>query len=83
MTDTTVSEPAQPSRVQIDPMAADGEARNEFYRNRRLLLENEVACLRAVNASQSEQLDAMRAELEARNHDIEAMQVAQKPKRSV
>lgn len=70
MTDTTVSEPAQPSRVQIDPMAADGEAMalNEFYRNRCLLLANEVAGLRAVNASQSEQL--------------EDMQVAQKPKRS-
>ena len=68
MTDTTVSEPAQHSRVQIDTMAAAGEARNEFYRNRRLLLANEVSGLRAVNASQSEQL--------------EAMQVAQKPKRS-
>ena len=68
MTDTTVSEPAQPSRVQIDPMAAAGEARNEFYRNRRLLLANEVAGLRAVNARQSEQL--------------EAMHVAQNPKRS-
>lgn len=75
MTKSTVETPAQdtrapmhpiansqPSRVTIDPVAAAGEyaALNEFYRNRNLLLANEISSLRAQN-------DALIAELAKRD----------------
>ncbi len=65
MTDTTVETPAQPSRVQIDPMAAATEAMalNEFYKNRNLLLANEVAGLRA-------QVDTLVGEIASRDAAI-------------
>jgi len=81
MTDTTVNEPAKPTHVQIDPMAAASEAMalNEFYKNRTLLLANEIAGMRAQMAILKAQNEAFRTELEQRNNDLEA---AQKPKRS-
>jgi deoxyadenosine/deoxycytidine kinase len=81
MTETTVSEPAKPSHVQIDPMAAASEAMalNEFYKNRCLLLANEIAGMRAQMAILEAQSEAFRTELEQRNKDLEA---AQKAKRS-
>ncbi|WP_245414797.1 hypothetical protein [Brucella oryzae] len=88
MTDTTVNEPAKPTHVQIDPMAAAGEAMalNEFYRQRTLLLANEVAALRsqleAANAATVEaenanemtirELDGLRAEREVIFADLSA-----------
>ncbi|QGA55843.1 hypothetical protein [Brucella sp. 2280] len=81
MTDTAVNEPAQLSRVQIDPMAAAGEAMalNEFYKNRVLILANEIAGMRAQMSILEAQNEAFRTELEQRNKDLEA---AQKTKRS-
>lgn len=80
MTDTTVNEPAKPTHVQIDPMAAASEyaALNEFLRNRCLLLANQIAALTsqldAANAATVEaenaketinrELDGLRAERE-------------------
>lgn len=88
MTETTVDKPAQPSHVQIDPMAAAGEAMalNEFYRQRTLLLANEVALLRgqletahaatveAENAKEmtARELDGLRAEREVIFADLSA-----------
>lgn len=88
MTDTTVNEPAKPTHVQIDPMAAAGEAMalNEFYRQRTLLLANEVALLRgqlvaahaatveAENAKEmiNRELDGLRAEREVIFADLSA-----------
>ena len=67
MTDTTVHEPAQPSRVQIDPMAAAGEyaAMNDWLKNRCLLLANELAQMRNHAAALEQQLAEVRAELAA------------------
>jgi len=81
MTETTVDKPVQPSHVQIDPMAAASEAMalNEFYKNRNLLLANEIAGMRAQMAILEAQNEAFRIELEQRNKDLEA---AQKSKRS-
>ncbi|WP_025199130.1 hypothetical protein [Brucella sp. BO2] len=81
MTDTAVNEPAQLSRVQIDPMAAAGEAMalNEFYKNRVLILANEIAGMRAQMSILEAQNEAFRTELEQRNKDLEA---AQKTKRN-
>ena len=81
MTDTTVTEPAKPSHVQIDPMAAASEAMalNEFYKNRNLLLANEIAGMRAQMSILEAQNEAFRTELEQRSNDLEA---AQKTKRS-
>ena len=81
MTDTTVNEPAKPSHVQIDPMAAASEAMalNEFYKNRNLLLANELVGMRAQMAILEAQNEAFRTELEQRSNDLEA---AQKTKRS-
>jgi len=81
MTETTVNEPAKPTHVQIDPMAAASEAMalNEFYKNRNLLLANEIAGMRAQMAILEAQNEAFRTELEQRNKDLEA---AQKNKRS-
>lgn len=81
MTDTTVNEPAKPTHVQIDPMAAASEAMalNEFLRNRCLLLANEIAGMRAQVSILEAQNEAFRTELEQRNKDLEA---AQKTKRS-
>lgn len=81
MTETTVDKPAQPSHVQIDPMAAASEAMalNEFYKNRNLLLANEIAGMRMQISMLETQCDAFRQELEQRNNDLEA---AQKTKRS-
>lgn len=80
MTETTVDKPAQPSHVQIDPMAAASEAMalNEFYRQRALLLANQIAILtrqlEVANAATVEaenskemtarELDGLRAERE-------------------
>ncbi|WP_176038779.1 hypothetical protein [Brucella tritici] len=82
MTETTVNEPAKPTHVQIDPMAAASEAMalNEFYKNRNLLLANEITGMRAQMSILEAQNEAFRAELEQRNKDLEA---AQKIKRSV
>ncbi|WP_247996680.1 hypothetical protein [Brucella tritici] len=82
MTDTTVSEPAKPTHVQIDPMAAASEyaALNDFLRNRCLLLANEIAGMRAQMSILEAQNEAFSIELEQRNKDLEA---AQKTKRSV
>lgn len=81
MTETAVDKPAQPSHVQIDPMAAAGEAMalNEFYKNRNLLLANEIAGMRMQISMLETQCEAFRQELEQRNNDLEA---AQKTKRS-
>lgn len=81
MTETTVSEPAKPTHVQIDPMAAASEAMalNEFYKNRTLLLANEIAGMRMQISMLEAQNEAFRTELEQRNKDLEA---AQKTKRS-
>lgn len=81
MTEMTVDKPAQPSHVQIDPMAAASEAMalNEFYKNRNLLLANEIAGMRMQISMLETQCDAFRQELEQRNNDLEA---AQKTKRS-
>lgn len=81
MTETTVDKPAQPSHVQIDPMAAASEAMalNDFYKNRNLLLANEIAGMRMQISMLETQCEAFRQELERRNEDLE---VAQKPKRS-
>ncbi len=81
MTDTTANEPAKPTHVQIDPMAAAGEAMalNEFYKNRTLLLANEIAGMRMQISMLETQCEAFRTELEQRNKDLEA---AQKTKRS-
>jgi len=81
MTETTVDKPAQPSHVQIDPMAAASEAMalNEFYKNRNLLLANEIAGMRMQISMLETQCEAFRQELEQRNNDLEA---AQKTKRS-
>ena len=68
MTDTTVHEPAREgARVQIDPMAAAGEyaALNEFYKNRCLLLANELAQMRNHAATLEQHLAEVRAELDA------------------
>lgn len=88
MTETTVSEPAKPSHVQIDPMAAASEAMalNEFYRQRALLLANQIAVLtrqleaahaatvEAENAKEmtSRELDGLRAEREVIFTDLSA-----------
>lgn len=58
MTDTTVNEPAKPTHVQIDPMAAASEAMalNEFYKNRLLLQANTILEL-------SRTIDQLRAQL--------------------
>lgn len=81
MTETTVNEPAKPTHVQIDPMAAAGEyaALNAYYRDRNLVLANELAGMRAQMAILEAQNEAFRTELEQRNKDLEA---AQKTKRS-
>ncbi|WP_043062382.1 hypothetical protein [Brucella anthropi] len=81
MTDTTVSEPAKPTHVQIDPMAAAGEyaALNAYYRDRNLVLANEIAGLRSHSTMLEAQIENLRIELEQRNKDLEA---AQKTKRS-
>ncbi|TWH03354.1 hypothetical protein L614_001300001230 [Ochrobactrum sp. J50] len=81
MTDTTVNEPAKPTHVQIDPMAAAGEyaALNAYYRDRNLVLANEIAGLRSHSAMLEAQIENLRTELEQRNKDLEA---AQKTKRS-
>ena len=81
MTETTVDKPAQPSHVQIDPMAAANEAMalNDFYNNRNLLLANEIAGMRIQISMLETQCEAFRTELEQRNNDLEA---AQKTKRS-
>lgn len=81
MTETTVNEPAKPTHVQIDPMAAASEAMalNEFYKNRTLLLANEIAGMRAQMSILEAQNEAFRTELEQRNKDLEA---AQKMKRN-
>lgn len=81
MTEKTVDKPAQPSHVQIDPMAAASEAMalNEFYKNRNLLLANEIAGMRMQISMLETQCEAFRQELEQRNNDLEA---AQKTKRS-
>ena len=81
MTETTVDKPAQPSHVQIDPMAAASEAMalNEFYKNRNLLLANEIAGMRMQISMLETQCEAFRQELEQRNNDLEA---AQNTKRS-
>lgn len=81
MTDTTVSEPAKPTHVQIDPMAAAGEyaALNAYYRDRNLVLANELAVQRSHSAMLEAQIENLRTELEQRNKDLEA---AQKTKRS-
>jgi len=81
MTDTTVNEPAKPTHVQIDPMAAASEAMalNDYYKNRTLLLANEIAGMRAQMSILEAQNEAYRTELEQRNKDLEA---AQKMKRS-
>lgn len=81
MTETTVDKPAQPSHVQIDPMAAASEAMalNDFYKNRNLLLANEIAGMRMQISMLETQCEAFRTELEQRNKDLEA---AQKTKRS-
>lgn len=82
MADTTVNEPAKPTHVQIDPMAAAGEyaALNAYYRDRNLVLANEIAGLRSHSAMLEAQIENLRIELEQRNKDLEA---AQKTKRSV
>jgi len=74
MTDTTVNEPAKPTHVQIDPMAAASEAMalNDYYKNRCLLLANEIAGMRAQMAILEAQNEAFRTELERRNKDLEA-----------
>lgn len=76
MTETTVDKPAQPSQVQIDPMAAASEAMalNEFYKNRNLLLANEIAGNRMQISMLETQCEAFRQELEQRNNDLEAAQ---------
>ncbi|KAB2792610.1 hypothetical protein F9K96_05595 [Brucella anthropi] len=81
MTDTTVNEPAKPTHVQIDPMAAAGEyaALNAYYRDRNLVLANELAVQRGHSAMLEAQIENLRTELEQRNKDLEA---AQKTKRS-
>lgn len=81
MTDTTVNEPAKPTHVQIDPMAAAGEyaALNAYYRDRNLVLANELAVQRSHSAMLEAQIENLRTELEQRNKDLEA---AQKTKRS-
>lgn len=81
MTDTTVNEPAKPSHVQIDPMAAASEAMalNEYLKNRNLLLANELVGMRAQMSILEAQNEAFCTELEQRNKDLEA---AQKTKRS-
>jgi len=81
MTETTVNEPAKPTHVQIDPMAAAGEyaALNAYYRDRNLVLANELAVQRSHSAMLEAQIENLRTELEQRNKDLEA---AQKTKRS-
>lgn len=81
MTDTTVNEPAKPTHVQIDPMAAASEAMalNDYYKNRTLLLANEIAGMRMQISMLEAQNEAFRTELEQRNKDLEA---SQKTKRS-
>lgn len=81
MTDTTVNEPAKPTHVQIDPMAAAGEyaALNAYYRDRNLVLANELAVQRSHSAMLEAQIENLRTELEQRNKDLEA---AQKTKRN-
>lgn len=74
MTDTTVNEPAKPTHVQIDPMAAASEAMalNEYLKNRNLLLANELVGMRAQMSILEAQNEAFRTELEQRNKDLEA-----------
>lgn len=74
MTDTTVSEPAKPTHVQIDPMAAASEyaALNDFLRNRCLLLANELVGVRAQMSILEAQNEAFSMELKQRNKDLEA-----------
>ncbi|MDH0126690.1 hypothetical protein N7376_22190 [Brucella intermedia GD04153] len=74
MTDTTVNEPAKPTHVQIDPMAAAGEyaALNAYYRDRNLVLANELAVQRSHSAMLEAQIENLRTELEQRNKDLEA-----------
>lgn len=81
MTDTTVNEPAKPTHVQIDPMAAAGEyaALNAYYRDRNLVLANELAVQRSHSAMLEAQIENLRTELEQRNKELET---AQKTKRS-
>lgn len=81
MTDTTANEPAKPTHVQIDPMAAASEAMalNDYYKNRTLLLANEIAGMRMQISMLEAQNEAFRTELEQRNKDFEA---AQKMKRN-
>jgi hypothetical protein len=81
MTDTTVNEPAKPTHVQIDPMAAASEyaALNAYYRDRNLVLANELAVQRSHSAMLEAQIENLRTELEQRNKDLEA---AQKMKRN-
>lgn len=81
MTDTTVNEPAKPTHVQIDPMAAASEyaALNAYYRDRNLVLANEIVGLRSHSAMLEAQIENLRTELEQRNKDLEA---AQKTKRN-
>lgn len=81
MTETTVNEPAKPTHVQIDPLAAAGEyaALNAYYRDRNLVLANELAVSRGHSAMLEAQIENLRTELEQRNKDLEA---AQKTKRS-
>lgn len=78
MTDTTVSEPAKPTHVQIDPMAAASEAMalNEYLKNRNLLLANELVGMRAQMTILEAQNEAFRTELEQRNKDLEAATAA-------
>lgn len=62
------------STVQIDPLAAalEASALNDFYKNRNLLLANEVASLRG-------QVEALKAELALRADNNDRLQSDEKP----
>lgn len=73
MTETTVNEPAKPTHVQVDPMAAAGEyaALNAYYRDRNLALAHQIAVLTAqLEAAHATTVDAENAkEMIARELD--------------
>lgn len=88
MTDTTVNEPAKPTHVQINPMAAAGEyaALNAYYRDRNLALAHQItvltrqleaahaATVEAENAKEmiNRELDGLRTEREVIFADLSA-----------
>lgn len=59
MTDTTATQPAQPQRVQVDPMAMLNEARalNDFLTSRAIQHVNEILILTREKEAIAKQLE--------------------------